>query len=204
MSLRITRRSLLWLTTFLAGGVFANHAAARTPQQTAGPFYPPPGQRFADDDTDLVKLDSAVRQAGGEILHLSGRVLSKGKPVANARVEIWQCDVTGQYLHAGDRGPGGGDPNFQGYGKMMTKSDGVYAFRTIKPTAYPGRTPHIHVAITAPSSPPLITQFYVADDPRNLKDILFRRLAVEAQAALEMVLVADAEGEYRTIRDVFL
>ncbi len=47
---------------------------------------------------------------------------------------------------------------------------GAYSFRTIKPVAYPGRTPHIHFAITAPGREPLITQMYVAGEPQNERD----------------------------------
>ncbi|MEM6934314.1 MAG: protocatechuate 3,4-dioxygenase, partial [Pseudomonadota bacterium] len=86
------RTALRLLSTASAMLAIPRMATARTPAQTAGPFYPPPDQRFADDDWDLVKIEGAVRQAGGEILHLSGRVLaSDGSPLAGARVEIWQC-----------------------------------------------------------------------------------------------------------------
>ena len=29
---------------------------------------------------------------------------NEGKPITGARVEIWQCDVKGRYLHRGDYG----------------------------------------------------------------------------------------------------
>ncbi|MEL6479482.1 MAG: protocatechuate 3,4-dioxygenase [Pseudomonadota bacterium] len=186
----LTRRALLGLAALSLPG----WAQARTPAQTAGPFYPPPDQRFADDDWDLVKIEGAVREAGGEILHLSGRVLSEGQPLEGARVEIWQCDATGQYLHSGDRGPGGGDPAFQGYGQMRTGPDGAWRFRTIRPVAYPGRTPHIHARVTAPGRPVLTTQFYVAGEPLNARDVLYRRLGAAGQAALTMELAPAQDG----------
>lgn len=66
-------------------------SATRTPSASEGPFYPTEAMRFADADNDLVKIDGAVRQAGGEVIVLKGRVLdSKGKPQEGARVEIWQ------------------------------------------------------------------------------------------------------------------
>jgi len=39
------------------------------------------------------------------------------------------------------------DKNFQGFGRFTTGSTGEYYFRTIKPLAYPGRAPHIHVKV---------------------------------------------------------
>ncbi len=41
------------------------------------------------------------------------------------------------------------DPNFQGYGVAKTDAGGAFHFRTIRPVAYPGRTPHIHVRVQA-------------------------------------------------------
>ena len=35
-----------------------------------------------------------------------------------------------------------------GYGRFLTDSKGNYYFRTIKPVPYPGRTPHIHIAVS--------------------------------------------------------
>ena len=50
-------------------------------------------------------------------------------------------------------------------GRVATGPDGTYGFRTIRPVPYPGRTPHIHVALAAPGRAPLVTQFYVAGEP---------------------------------------
>ena len=80
--------------------------------------------------------------------HLTGRILSRaGEPVRNAFVEIWQVDAGGVYLNTHDR-HANRDGNFQGYGRFLTDSNGQYYFRTIKPVAYPGRTPHIHFGIS--------------------------------------------------------
>lgn len=70
----------------LPGPVLA--AIAPTLSATAGPFYPvePP----ADDDNDLVRVEGAVREAGGEILRLGGLVLdAAARPLTGVRVEIW-------------------------------------------------------------------------------------------------------------------
>src|SRR5690606_21546494 len=124
-------------------------AAVPTPEQTAGPFYPPPNQRPDDTDWDLVKIEGRVREAGGEIMHLAGRVLDRnGAPLAEALVEIWQCDASGRYHHVGDRSSDRQlDEDFQGFGTIRTDAEGRYRFRTIRPVPYPGRTPHIHARI---------------------------------------------------------
>lgn len=118
-------------------------SAMFTPSATEGPFYPRSSMRFPDIDNDLVKVSNAVKEAGGEIIHLSGRILSKdGQPLAGHRIEIWQCDVNGKYLHTGDDRDVKYDTGFQGFGHDITDADGNYHFRTIKPTVYPKNTPY--------------------------------------------------------------
>src|SRR4051812_18802044 len=72
------------------------------------------------------------------------------EPVSGATVEIWQCDAHGRYLHPADTGKRPRDSAFQGYGRITSGADGAYRFRTIRPVAYPGRTPHIHFAVRPP------------------------------------------------------
>ena len=59
-----------------------------------------------------------------------------------------------------------GRQNFQGYGQTQSDAAGAYRFRTIRPVPYPGRTPHIHFAVSAPGVPRFITQMYVAGSPK--------------------------------------
>jgi len=106
-----------------------------------------------------------------------------GLPLAGARIEIWQCDARGIYRHPRDR-EAQRDMGFQGRGRMVSGGDGSFAFRTIRPTNYPGRTPHIHVLVSAPGRPELVTQLYVEGEPGNARDFLFNRLTPEAREAL--------------------
>jgi protocatechuate 3,4-dioxygenase beta subunit len=169
------RRGLLLGIAALPVAGFA--ATLRTPSATEGPFYPLPGMRFDDVDNDLVTLAGKVRQAGGEVVRLAGRVLdTDGSPIAGARVEIWQCDVGGRYLHSGDRGGVARDGGFQGFGHDITGSGGEYSFRTIKPMPYAGRTPHIHVKVLVGNRERLTTQFYLPDHPGNARDWLYQRI----------------------------
>jgi len=175
-------------------------SAGGTPSAAEGPFYPTPPMRRADVDNDLVKIAGMVHQAGGEVIMLKGRVLdTDGAPRVGWRVEIWQCDMNGKYLHTGDAQAVAFDTGFQGFGHDITGEDGSYAFRTIKPVIYPGRTPHIHVKVFDGTRARLTTQFYIADFPTNTKDNLFNRLSRAGRAAVSMVFVQGADAEEATV-----
>jgi len=155
--------------TFLPTGAFAEELI-RTPSQTEGPFYP--DRLPLDTDNDLLIVNDGITQAVGEVTHLSGRVLdARGEPIRNAVVEIWQVDNEGSYLHSKGTNPSGKrDANFQGFGRFLTGSTGEYYFRTIKPIAYPGRTPHIHFAVKMKGREKYTTQCYVKGEPKNNGD----------------------------------
>lgn len=175
-------------------------SAALTAPATEGPFYPTPSMRRADIDNDLVKILGTVREAGGEVFHLKGRVLdSNGAPLADRRIEIWQCDMNGKYLHPGDRQAMEFDPAFQGFGHDITGPDGGYSFRTIKPVTYPGRTPHIHVKVFENGQEVLTTQFYIDGHPANRRDRIFNRLSESEAQAVSMVFTRTAGGEEATV-----
>ena len=167
----------------------ARAAAARvaTPRQTPGPFYP---TRFPDDvDNDLVTVAGRSQPAQGRVTHVAGRRRSgPGRPLRGAQVETWQCDVHGRYHHVESSWQTqASDDNFQGYGRTVTDDTGAYAFRTIKPVAYSGRTPHIHFAVSAPDFPRFITQMYVSGEPRNERDGVL--MSVRGLAARDRLIV---------------
>ena len=98
----------------------------------------------------------------------------------NAVVEIWQCDNSGVYLHAGSDNAGKRDNNFQGFGRFVTGSTGEYYFRTIKPVPYPGRTPHIHFIVKQGDKRMLTTQLYVKGFAQNERDGIYRGMKERA------------------------
>ncbi|GIW87143.1 MAG: protocatechuate 3,4-dioxygenase subunit beta [Isosphaeraceae bacterium] len=162
-------------------GVFADELV-RTPAQTEGPFYPP--KLPLDTDNDLILINDATTPAVGEITYLSGRILDpRGNPIRNAVVEIWQCDANGAYLHPRSDNYSQRDSQFQGFGRFTTGSTGEYLFRTIKPVAYPGRTPHIHFKIHKDHKPLLTTQCYIKGHPGNQRDGIYRSIRDDAQRA---------------------
>ena len=155
-------------------GAFAEQLT-RTPPQTEGPFYP--DRLPLDTDNDLLIVNDGITRAVGDITHLSGRVLGPtGSPVRNAVVEIWQVDHEGVYIHSQDASRKARDANFQGYGRFLTDSSGAYYFRTIKPVAYPGRTPHIHFKVKKGGRELLTTQCYVQGESRNAGDQVLSRI----------------------------
>jgi protocatechuate 3,4-dioxygenase beta subunit len=152
-------------------GAFAE-ALTLTPRQTEGPFYP--DRLPLDTDNDLIIVNDSITPAIGKITHLSGRILdSKGDPIRNAVVEIWQVDGNGVYLHTASRNAQR-DANFQGFGRFLTGSTGDYYFRTVRPVAYPGRTPHIHFMIKQPRTEEFTTQCYIKGNPQNERDGVYR------------------------------
>lgn len=177
---RIARRHFLrgtaaGLAVFYAvPGAFAEELT-RTPSQTEGPFYP--DHLPLDTDNDLLIVNDGITPAVGEVTHLSGRLLdSRGEPIKNATIEIWQVDAQGAYLHSGSDNHASRDANFQGFGRFLTGSTGEYYFRTIKPVPYPGRTPHIHFLVKAKGQKKFTTQCYVKGEQRNERDGIYRSL----------------------------
>ncbi|MFO1080401.1 MAG: protocatechuate 3,4-dioxygenase [Reyranellaceae bacterium] len=174
----LPRRSVLLGSAGLLplAGVSWAAGLAPTPAQTEGPFYPT--ALPADADSDLVQVRGQAARALGTVLHLQGRLLdADGRPVAGALIEIWQCDAQGLYDHPRQPGRERRDTAFQGYGRLLVRGDGAYGFRTLKPVAYAGRAPHIHLKVSAADGRHLTSQFYIAGDPDNERDGVFRAAA---------------------------
>jgi protocatechuate 3,4-dioxygenase, beta subunit len=170
---------------FTTRGLFADELV-RTPKQTEGPFYP--NKLPLDTDNDLLIINDGITPAVGEVTYLTGRILdSKGDPVRNALVEIWQVDNNAAYIHTKDPNRENHDKNFQGFGRFLTGSTGEYFFRTIKPVPYTGRTRHIHFKIKRGAKELLTTQCYVKGEPANARDGIYR--SIRDPKALESITI---------------
>jgi protocatechuate 3,4-dioxygenase beta subunit len=176
-----------------------------TPEQTLGPFYPrSPAEMPRETDPDLLGMDGDRVLAKGTPMYLTGRVLSRnGQAIANALVEIWQCDAHAVYHHPAGGAEPSRDPHFQGYGTARTDADGVFHFRTIKPVPYPGRTPHIHMRV-ATAIGTIATQWYLPGDPGNAGDVLYRRMGETERNALHLTLREGAPAAHPLARSTRL
>ena len=160
-------------------GALAEALMRQTPWVTQGPLYPE--KLPLDTDNDLIIVNNSLTPAVGEITHLSGRLLdAHGAPIKNAVIEIWQVDHMGTYLQERDQKSAGSfDPNFQGFGRFETGSNGEYRFRTIKPA------PHIHFMVRIKGRGPWTTQLYVKGHPGNQRDRIYRHIGdAKAQEAV--------------------
>ncbi len=125
-------------------------------------------------DNDMIRNAAVDGEAVGERIIVSGRVLDEyARPQAGVLIEVWQANAGGRYGHVRDGYIAPLDPNFSGYGRCLSDSEGRYSFRTIRPGPYPfpnngcsWRPAHVHLSLFGPSfAQRLITQFYFEGDP---------------------------------------
>ena len=128
----------------------------QTASQTIGPFFhyalsPEPYGRRGIAGGVLTNAETP-----GERVRIEGQVLDgEGRPMSDAMVEIWQANAAGRYNHpADDREEAALDPEFRGFGRLGTDSDGGFRFETVKPGPVPGRgntlqAPHINLILCA-------------------------------------------------------
>jgi protocatechuate 3,4-dioxygenase beta subunit len=128
-----------------AGGSITAANCVVTPEETAGP-YP--------DRTGMINQPAFFRQdvtegRTGVPLTLTLTVVNAAKScaaVANASVEIWQCDASGNYSEYAQPGYNGVGQTFL-RGLQTTDASGRVTFRTIYPGWYQGRATHIHAQV---------------------------------------------------------
>ena len=190
MGMAIPSVSLLHSSTALAG-LF-------TPEQTQGPFYPL--TRPEDSDFDLIHIDGHDNTAMGTPIRVVGRISnSQGNPIGAAHIEIWQANAQGRYHHPDDANRAPLDPDFQGYGTVISNVQGEYQFKTVLPGAYPAtsswtRPPHIHFKIKKHGYQSLTTQMYFPGEGLNQADRILQSLSPHHQAQLISVKRIDSTG----------
>ena len=173
------RKLMLGLSGLIAAGASGTvDALMPTPRQSSGPFYPV--SLPLDDDNNLTEVAGKSGKANGIISDVSGRIVDiNGNPLRDLRIEIWQCDANGRYRHPREIASRPLDENFQGHGFTITNAQGLYRFRTIRPVPYPGRTPHIHIAVFPAGENPFVTQLYIAGEKSNESDFLYNDVPLD-------------------------
>ena len=155
-----------------------------TLSEVTGPLFGAGDVR--QEDADLTRQHEGAPL--GERIIVSGQVLDENRaPVANALIEIWQCNAAGRYRHKNDVHDAPLDPNFSGAGRVLTDKEGRYRFVTIKPGAYPWRNhanawrpAHIHISLFGRAFVTrLVTQMYFPGDPLLERDPIFNGTANE-------------------------
>jgi protocatechuate 3,4-dioxygenase beta subunit len=128
------------------------------PEQTEGPFYA---------DVGLERRDITEGLAG-QPLRLGIRVVDEDcAALPGAMVDVWHCDVDGDYSAFSD-GAGSTDDAGEGTtflrGSQVADADGIVEFATNYPGWYQGRTVHIHTKVRINDAEVLTTQLYFPDD----------------------------------------
>jgi protocatechuate 3,4-dioxygenase beta subunit len=153
-------------------------SCALTHDNIEGPFFKPgaPERHVLADHGPGMRL-----RVGGVVRDAWCR------PLAGARMDVWQADHRGAYDNVG----------FGMRASMRTGDDGSYGFDTIVPGRYLNgdryRPAHIHVKLSATGHAPLTTQLYFPDDPYNEGDPFIVR-------ELIMALVPD---DHRGVKAAF-
>ncbi len=119
-------------------------ACVLTEPETDGPFP-------TKNPASLV-LEDIVSDRTGTSLDIRITIQNKNnncEPLANAIVDIWHCDASGDYSQYGNTGMQRADYTNVSFlrGRQATNSEGVAGFRSIYPGWYSGRAPHIHVHV---------------------------------------------------------
>lgn len=157
-----------------------NEAVAHETEATVfGPFFV--------DDAPATPLGGDISGgAPGQACWVEGTVTdTDGKPVPNARIEVWEADDDGFYDVQYS------DGRVAARGHLFSDAEGRYAFWGLTPTPYPiphdgpvgrmldavGRSPmrasHLHFMVTADGKRTLITHIFVSGDELLDRDSVF-------------------------------
>jgi len=166
-----------------------------TPSQTIGPFY-------FGTLINGYRHDLAPAGVAGERIEVVLQLHdAEGAVVPDGLFEIWQANSHGRYNHPDDRRNLPLDPNFDGFGRASTWTDGTSRFSTVKPGRVPWpaggmQAPHINISIFARGVlNRLATRLYFDGDPANEGDPVLRM--IDASRRKTLVAKKDAEGAWR-------
>ncbi|WP_110239644.1 intradiol ring-cleavage dioxygenase [Nocardioides gilvus] len=144
------------------------------------------GPFFVEGSPKIECGGDIARGAAGEPCWVEGTVRdTDGRPVAGARIEVWEADDDGFYDVQYD------DDRTAARGHLFTDDEGRYSFWAITPTPYPipvdgpvgqlldatGRSPmraaHLHFMVRATGYRTLVTHIFVRGDELLASDAVF-------------------------------
>jgi hydroxyquinol 1,2-dioxygenase len=151
-----------------------------TPSSVLGPFHilgAPP-----------LAVGGDLKSANdGATVFIDGKVLDPdGKPIAGAKVEVWQTAINGLYSNQDEA-----QPDYNLRATITTGADGRYGFSTVRPAPYTvptdgpvgatlaatgrhnWRPSHLHFVAQAPGFRTLVTEVFPSDDPYLDEDTVF-------------------------------
>jgi protocatechuate 3,4-dioxygenase beta subunit len=173
------------------------------PEEMAGPF---PGD--GTNGPDYLAMDGAVRQdirtslgsdqlLPGATTTLELTVVDAAAgcaPLAGAAVHAWHCDAVGRYSMYE---PGTEDETFC-RGLQVADDEGRLSFTTVFPGCYPGRWPHVHLAVygsvadaTGGGTPIATTQLAL---PREASEAVYAQAEYGPSAGHLAELSLDTDG----------
>ena len=144
-------------TAFTAAD-FADLGACKVlPDLTQGPF---------PTVTEIERRD-VTEGLTGMPLRVGVQVVDEScAPIPGATVEIWHCDVDGDYSGYADGGTDddGGEGTAFLRGSQVANDEGIVEFLTIWPGWYRGRAVHVHSKVHIDGATVLTTQFLFDDE----------------------------------------
>ena len=170
-----------------------------TPSQTTGPFVAISFER-------TVVADVAPAGVSGERCVIRGCVIDgDGKGVDDAVVETWQANAHGKYAHPEDVREKLLEPEFKGFGRVLSDKNGAFRLTTIKPGRVEGpggglQAPHLVVVIFMRGLlKHLVTRIYFQDDPANAEDPILALVPAERRPTLIARKVGDGVLEWNVV-----
>jgi protocatechuate 3,4-dioxygenase beta subunit len=163
------RRALAGLSGILLSTIGVGRAWAQggrscvlTPDAGDGPYYL---------DPKLLRSDITSGQPGAP-LELALQVVRAGDcaTLANARVDVWHADAVGLYSGYEKQSGVGGISTAPAVGQQylrgtqFTSPQGQVQFRTIFPSWYGGRTPHVHFKVFLANQQVVASQIFFPDE----------------------------------------